>query len=723
MSERIIKYDLQIQQSLYVFLEEEVLPATDVESDDFWSSFRNIITDLSPTNRQLLNERDRLQKEIDQWHLQNPGPIKNFSEYKEFLLNIGYLTPEGPDFSVETENVDEEISHISAPQLVVPITNARYSINATNARWGSLYNALYGSDVIPEENGADRSGPYNQNRGKLVIAWVRKFLDRHFPLQSGDHTLVERYALEGGVLKIILQNGEITQLKYPQQFKGYVGFDHNPTAILFINNGLHVELQIDKRDPVGKSDLAGIKDVILESAVTTIQDCEDSVSCVDAEDKIVAYRNWLGLMRGTLEESFTKDDIEIRRVLNPNRIYSTPEGSELVLPGRSVLFIRNVGHLMTSDAILDPEGAEIPEGIMDAMFTAVISAHNLKRPEKFRNSTSGSVYIVKPKMHGPEEVAFTCQLFSRIEKALKLPQYTLKLGIMDEERRTTVNLKECIRQAKKRIVFINTGFLDRTGDEIHTSIHAGSVLPKNRIKNTDWIESYEAWNVDIGLATGLKDCAQIGKGMWAAPDLMRDMLTEKVSHPLSGASTSWVPSPTAATLHATHYHEVNVAKEQLKMISRPKASLEKILTPSVHENLNLTDEQIQKELDNNIQGILGYVVRWINHGIGCSKVPDINNVGLMEDRATLRISSQHISNWLLHNICSTEQVLQTLKKMASVVDEQNRLDSNYIPMSTDLDQSIAFQAAKDLIFNGLESPNGYTEPILHKRRKEFKKSL
>ncbi len=723
MSDRIIKYDLQIQRSLYVFLEEEVLPATDVESDDFWSSFGNIIADLSPINRQLLNERERLQKEIDQWHLQNPGPIKNFSKYKEFLLDIGYLTPEGPDFSVETENVDEEISHISAPQLVVPITNARYSINATNARWGSLYNALYGSDVIPEENGADRSGPYNQNRGKLVIAWVRKFLDRHFPLQSGDHTLVERYALQGGVLKIILQNGEITQLKYPQQFKGYVGFDHNPTAVLFINNGLHVELQIDRRDPVGKSDLAGIKDVILESAVTTIQDCEDSVSCVDAEDKIVAYRNWLGLMRGTLEESFTKDDIEIRRVLNSNRIYSTPEGSELVLSGRSVLFIRNVGHLMTSDAILDPEGAEIPEGIMDAMFTAIISIHDLKRPEKFRNSTSGSVYIVKPKMHGPEEVAFTCQLFSRIEKALKLSQYTLKLGIMDEERRTTANLKECIRQAKKRVVFINTGFLDRTGDEIHTSIHAGSVLPKNRIKNTDWIESYEAWNVDIGLATGLKDCAQIGKGMWAAPDLMRDMLTEKVSHPRSGASTSWVPSPTAATLHATHYHEVNVAKEQLKMSSRPKASLEKILTPSVHENLNLTDEQIQKELDNNIQGILGYVVRWINHGIGCSKVPDINDIGLMEDRATLRISSQHISNWLLHNICSIEQVAQTLKKMASIVDEQNRPDSNYIPMSADLDQSIAFQAAKDLIFNGLESPNGYTEPILHKRRKEFKKSL
>ncbi|MDG1986474.1 MAG: malate synthase G [Halieaceae bacterium] len=723
MPDRTTKYDLQIKSTLLTFLENEVLPGTQIEADDFWFSLREIIVDLSPINRQLLDERTKLQKEINQWHLKNPGPIRDFSKYEKFLLDIGYLIPEGPDFKVETANVDPEISQISAPQLVVPITNARYSINATNARWGSLYDALYGTDVIPEKNGAEQSDSYNPTRGKLVIEWVRNFLDRYFPLQSSSHKLAQKYELKAGALKITLQNGKITRLRYPDQLKGYVGDEHTPTSILLMNNCLYVELQIDRNDPVGADDLAGIKDVILESAITTIQDCEDSVSCVDAEDKILAYRNWLGLMKGTLEESFTKGGKELRRKLNPNRVYSTPEGNELVLSGRSVLFIRNVGHLMTSDAILDSKGHEIPEGIMDAIFTALISIHDLKRPKEVRNSQSGSIYIVKPKMHGPEEVAFTCELFSRVETALKLPKHALKLGIMDEERRTTINLKECIRHAKKRIVFINTGFLDRTGDEIHTSIRAGSVLAKNSIKSTDWMNAYEDWNVDIGLACGLNGRAQIGKGMWAAPDLMKDMLEEKISHPRSGASTSWVPSPTAATLHATHYHEVNVAKEQEKIATRPNASLKTILTPSVYDDLGLTEDQIQKELDNNIQGILGYVVRWINHGIGCSKVPDINNVGLMEDRATLRISSQHICNWLLHNDCSNDQILKTLEKMAQIVDKQNSLDSDYSAMSSDLDKSIAFQAAKDLIFHGLESPNGYTEPILHKRRNEFKKSL
>ena len=717
------KYDIQIKSTFRSFVENEVLPGTQIEADDFWFSLREIIVDLSPINKQLLDERTKLQKEINQWHLKNPGPIRDFSKYEKFLLDIGYLIPEGPDFKVATANVDPEISQISAPQLVVPITNARYSINATNARWGSLYDALYGTDVISEKNGAEQSDSYNPIRGKLVIEWVRDFLNRHFPLQSGDHKLVEEYALEAGVLKITLSNGRVTRLKFPQQLKGYVGSENTPSSILLINNGLHVELQIDRSNPVGKNDLAGIKDVILESAVTTIQDCEDSVSCVDGEDKILAYRNWLGLMKGTLEESFTKNDKQLHRTLNQSRVYTTPEGNELTLSGRSVLFIRNVGHLMQSDAILDPKGNEIPEGIMDAMLTALISIHDLKKPKETRNSFNGSIYIVKPKMHGPKEVEFTCELFSRVEAALKLPENTLKLGIMDEERRTTINLKECIRHARKRIVFINTGFLDRTGDEIHTSNLAGPVLPKNEIKNTEWISAYENWNVDIGLACGLDGCAQIGKGMWAAPDLMKDMIKTKILHPRSGASTSWVPSPTAATLHAVHYHEVDVAKKQEEIALRHKASLRSILTPSICDHRDLTEDQIQNELDNNIQGILGYVVRWINHGVGCSKVPDINNVGLMEDRATLRISSQHICNWLLHNVCSNDQVLKTLEKMAQIVDKQNSLDSDYSAMSSDLDKSIAFQAAKDLIFHGLESPNGYTEPILHKRRNEFKKSL
>ena len=717
------KYDIQIKSTFRTFVENEVLPGTQIEADDFWFSLREIIVDLSPINRQLLDERIKLQKEIDQWHLKNPGPIRDFSKYEKFLLDIGYLIPEGPDFKVETANVDPEISQTPAPQLVVPITNARYSINATNARWGSLYDALYGTDVIPEENGAERGKSYNPIRGKLVIEWVRDFLNRHFPLQSGDHKLAEKYALKGGALKITLSNGRVTQLKFPQQLKGYVGSESTPSSILLINNGLHVEVQIDPSDPVGKNDQAGIKDVILESAVTTIQDCEDSVSCVDNEDKILAYRNWLGLMKGTLEESFTKNGKLLHRTLNQNRVYTTPEGNEFKISGRSVLFIRNVGHLMTSDAILDHKGNEIPEGIMDAMLTALISIHDLKKPKETRNSFNGSVYIVKPKMHGPKEVEFTSELFSRVEAALKLPENTLKLGIMDEERRTTINLKECIRHARKRIVFINTGFLDRTGDEIHTSNLAGPVLPKNEIKNAEWISAYENWNVDIGLACGLNACAQIGKGMWAAPDLMNDMVKTKILHPRSGASTSWVPSPTAATLHAIHYHEVDVAKKQEEIALRDKASLKSILTLSVCDHEDLTEDQIQNELDNNIQGILGYVVRWINQGVGCSKVPDINNVGLMEDRATLRISSQHIGNWLLHNVCSNDQVLKTMKKMAHIVDKQNSLDSDYWAISSDLDESIAFQAAKDLIFNSLESPNGYTEPVLHKRRIEFKKAL
>ena len=723
MSDRTNKYDLQIKSVLHSFLENEVLPGTQVEADDFWCSLKEIISDFSPINKQLLDERIELQKEIDQWHIKNPGPIKDFSKYEKFLLDIGYLIPEGPDFKVETANVDHEISQISAPQLVVPITNARYSINATNARWGSLYDALYGTDVIPEENGAERSDSFNHTRGTLVIEWVRNFLDRHFPLQSGNHKVAEKYALEAGVLKIILSSGKVTQLKYPQQLKGFVGSESAPMSILLINNGLHVEVQIDRNDPIGKKDLAGIKDVILESAVTTIQDCEDSVSCVDGEDKILAYRNWLGLMKGTLEESFIKNGKQLHRTLNPDRTYTTPEGSEFKLSGRSVLFIRNVGHLMTNDAILDSKGDEIPEGIMDAMFTALISIHDLKKPKETRNSFTGSVYIVKPKMHGPKEVEFTCELFSRVEAALKLPENTLKLGIMDEERRTTINLKECIRVARKRIVFINTGFLDRTGDEIHTSNHAGPVLPKNEIKNTEWINAYENWNVDIGLACGLNTCAQIGKGMWAAPDLMKEMIKTKIAHPRSGASTSWVPSPTAATLHAIHYHEVDVAKKQEEIAVRDQASLKSILTLSVCDHRDLTGDQIQKELDNNIQGILGYVVRWINQGVGCSKVPDINDIGLMEDRATLRISSQHISNWLLHDVCSNDQVLETLEKMAHIVDKQNSLDNDYLALSSNLDKNIAFQAAKDLIFHGLESPNGYTEPILHKRRAEFKRTL
>ena len=721
MSERITRSNLKVSKDLDELV-IEMLNGLDMEPQEFWNSLEEILNEFGPKNEALLQERTNLQNKLNKWHQENQSNF-NFEEYKKFLIEIGYLIEEKEDFSIETENVDAEIAKIAGPQLVVPVMNARFSLNAANARWGSFYDALYGTDVISEENGQERSGPYNPTRGDAVIEFSKQFLDKTIPLTAGSYSDVTSFNITDNGLEVLLSNQEKAHIENPDQFKGYQGERDNPTAILFKNNGLHLEIQIDKHDSVGKDDPAGIKDVFLESAVTTIQDCEDSIAAVDAEDKVVVYSNWLGLMKGTLEETFVKGDQTMTRSLNPDRLYFDNNEKEFFLPGRSLLLVRNVGHLMTNPAILySSEDKEIPEGIMDAMFTICIAMHDLKQKGKYKNSREGSVYIVKPKMHGPEEVSFTCNLFSRIEEKLNLKQNTVKIGIMDEERRTTINLKECIREAKDRIIFINTGFLDRTGDEIHTSMEAGPMVPKGDMKAQPWINSYEDSNVDIGLETGFNGKAQIGKGMWAMPDEMLEMIRNKQVHPESGANCAWVPSPTAATLHAIHYHEISVNDEQKKLKSRKRASLEDILTIPLLEDVNsLTDEQIKFEIENNAQGILGYVVRWVDQGVGCSKVPDINNVGLMEDRATCRISSQHMANWLRHGIVTEEEVMDVMKKMAAVVDKQNEGDPDYINMAPSFD-GFAFKAACDLVFKGKDQPSGYTEPLLHKRRLEFKTS-
>ena len=712
MTNRIQRGDLQVSEVLDKLISEKVCVNIGVEPDKFWDSFNEIVKEFTPRNKALLEERDVLQAKIDNWHKEN----KEFDKetYKAFLKEIGYWVEPNDDFEIETSNVDEEISTIAGAQLVVPVMNARFALNAANARWGSLYDALYGTDMISEEDGAERGGAYNEVRGDKVIEFSKDFLNENFPLSSGTYQEIAAFQISDNNLEITLKDQSKVTLEDNDKFEGYSGDVENPSGILLKNNNLHIEIQIDREDSVGKDDLAGIKDILVESAVTTIQDCEDSVAAVDGEDKCTVYANWLGLMQGNLEETFEKGGKTMTRKLNPDRDYSKPDGASFTLPGRSTMLVRNVGHLMTTPAILDGDGNEIFEGIMDAMFTITIAKHDLLSEGKIKNSRTGSIYIVKPKMHGPKEVQLTCDLFAAVEKAVGLEPLTAKIGIMDEERRTTINLKECIKVAKDRVIFINTGFLDRTGDEIHTSMEAGPMIRKAQMKQEPWILAYENWNVDKGLQTGFKGKAQIGKGMWAMPDEMLGMYENKTVHPEAGANCAWVPSPTAATLHAMHYHQISVPSVQEALLARKEANMDEILEiPLLKEKLSA--EEIQAELDNNAQGILGYVVRWIDQGVGCSKVPDINNVGLMEDRATCRISSQHIANWLHHGLCDEAQVMETMKKMAVVVDEQNSGDPIYENMAPAYDGD-AFKAACDLVLKGRVQPSGYTEPILHAQR-------
>ena len=716
MTERVNEGKLSISTSLHALLEQEIAPDLNLDTAKFWQDFQKISEKYISINEELLEKREELQKKIDEWHLSNKD--FDFDSYKSFLREIGYLVEEGDDFEISTANVDAEIAKIAGPQLVVPVMNARFSLNAANARWGSLYDALYGTDMIPEDGGADRGGAYNPVRGDKVIDFSKNFLNDHLPLAEGKYQDVVSFQIYNGDLEISLSDQSKTSLKNDSAFVGFKGDESNPESILLKNNDLHVEIKIDRNDSVGSIDPAGIKDVFLESAVTTIQDLEDSVAAVNGEDKTDVYKNWLGLMKGTLAETFEKGGSTLTRSLNEDLSFLSPDGKPITIAARSLMLVRNVGHLMTNPAVL-LDGKEIPEGIIDAMFTIAIGKHDLDQTGSVQNSKTGSIYIVKPKMHGPEEVQFTCDLFSDVESALGLEKNTVKIGIMDEERRTTVNLKECIRVAKERVIFINTGFLDRTGDEIHTSMEAGPMIRKAEMKQQPWILSYEDWNVDNGLSSGFKGKAQIGKGMWPMPDMMLDMFNTKTMHPKAGANCAWVPSPTAATLHAMHYHQISVSSEQSDLLKRERASLDDILTiPLLEDASSLSVDEIQAELDNNAQGILGYVVRWIDQGIGCSKVPDINNIGLMEDRATCRISSQHMANWLHHGLCSEEQVIETMKKMALVVDEQNAGDPEYVNMAPSFD-GVAFKAACDLVIKGRVQPSGYTEPILHEKRQEF----
>ena len=723
MSERVQKGSLAIDTQLYNFIANEVTPVVGIDNEKYWQEFEKIVKAFQPRNKALLAKRDEIQTQIDDWHDKNPASNGQIDKaaYTQFLKDINYIVPEGDDFLVETQNVDDEIAHIAGPQLVVPVRNARYALNAANARWGSLYDALYGTDVIDETNGAEKGKGYNPVRGAEVVKYAKNFLDANFALAEGKYADVTGFKVEDGKL-VILQGDKTTSLAQPEKFAGFLGDAANPTGILLKNNGLHAEIQIDPSSHVGKDDPAGIKDVLMEAAVTTIQDCEDSVAAVDAEEKVEVYRNWFGLMKGDLKDTFEKNGKQTTRAMNPDREYTAPDGGKITLHGRSVMLIRNVGHLMTNPAILvDFEGKqeEIYEGIMDALITPLCSLPDILGKNSLSNSRTGSMYIVKPKMHGPEEVQFTVDLFSAVEKALNLPENTLKVGIMDEERRTTVNLKECIRVAKDRVIFINTGFMDRTGDEMHTSMKAGPFVRKNDMKNTDWLNAYERWNVDMGVKLGLPGKAQIGKGMWAKPDNMKEMVATKSNHPKSGATCAWVPSPTGATLHAMHYHETNVMDVLDNIKDREPAKLDDILTVPLATDTNWTDEQKTAELENNIQGILGYVARWVDQGVGCSKVLDIDDVALMEDRATLRISSQHVANWLAHGVVTPQQVDDVLKRMAKMVDEQSKDDPAYIPMANDYN-TWAYNAARDLIFKGTVQPSGYTEPLLHQARLNLK---